>query len=164
MKLIDEKGKIFSFINIIDFAIILVIVVLVISGFYKVKYVNTSNSIEPKPVHIRIFVAEREDSSLDKIKVGDVLKEYDTGIILGTIRNIDVKPSTREVETIDGEIKLAEVPDLYDYYIDIDGEAIVTENSIMSGNKELRVGSKLVLRTKIYALNSIILEIEEKQE
>ena len=59
--------------------------------------------------------------------------------------------------------KIAEIPDRYDLIITIDGKP-ATENSIISGKSELRVGSKLVLRTQTYALSSTILEINLKEE
>jgi len=68
------------------------------------------------------------------------------------------------VVTTDGEIKIAEIPDRYDLLITIDAKAMITENAIMSGNKELRIGNKLVLRTKTYALDSIVLEVNPKEE
>jgi len=163
MKIIDDKGRLFGKFNILDLGIILMILVLGLAGFYKLKANNVATFIKPKPVDIRVIVRAREQTSLDEIKVGDILKEYDTGIVLGEIKSIDIKPAVIEVETVDGEIKLAEIPERYDFYIDIDASATINENSIVSGNKELRIGNKLVLRTKTYALESYILEINERE-
>ncbi len=163
MKIIDKKGRLFGKANILDLIIVFMIVVLGAAGFYKLKTVNPTSFIKPKPVDIRVIVREREEISLDKIKVGDILKEYDTGIVLGKIKNIDARPATIEVQTTSGEIKLAEIPERYDLYIDIAGNAVVNENAIISGNKELRIGNKLVLRTQLYALESYILEIDQKE-
>lgn len=159
-----ERGKIFGKFNILDFFIIAMILVLGVGGFYKIKKVNPTNIIKPKPVELKIIVMEREQIGVDVINKGDILKEYDTGIVLGEIIDIEVNPAAAEVATIDGEIKIAEIPERYDLLITIDAKAMVTENSIMSGNKELRIGNKLVLRTKTYALDSIILEVNPKEE
>jgi hypothetical protein len=164
MWLIDKKGKIFGKFNILDLFIIAMIIVLGIGGAYKIKKVNPTNIIKPKPVEVKILVMEREKFGVDMIKKGDILKEYDTGIILGEIIDIEVNPAAAEVATIDGEIKIAEIPDRYDLLITIDAKAMITENAIMSGNKELRIGNKLVLRTKTYALDSIVLEVNPKEE
>lgn len=163
MKIIDNKGRLFGKFNILDLGIIIMILALGLASFYKFKTNNTATLIKTKPVDIRIIVREREEISLDKIKVGDILKEYDSGIILGEIKSIDIKPATVEVETADGEIKLAEIPERYDYYINIAANATINENAIVSGNKELRIGNKLVLRTQTYALASYILEINERE-
>lgn len=163
MKIIDNKGRLFGKFNILDLGIIIMILALGLASFYKFKTNNTAALIKTKPVDIRVIVREREEISLGKIKVGDILKEYDSGIILGEIKSIDIKPATVEVKTADGEIKLAEIPERYDYYINIAANATITENAIVSGNKELRIGSKLVLRTQTYALASYILEINERE-
>ncbi|WIV13461.1 DUF4330 domain-containing protein [Proteiniborus sp. MB09-C3] len=163
MKIIDDKGRLFSKVNILDLSIILMVLVLGLAGFYKLKTNNKATFIKPKPVDIKVIVRAREETSIDKIKVGDILKEYDTGIVLGEIKSIDIQPATLEVNTTDGQVKLAEIPERYDYYINIDANAIVNENAIVSGNKELRIGNKLVLRTKTYALESYILEIGQRE-
>ena len=164
MSLMDNKGRIFGRFNILDLFIIAIIIVLGVDGFYKVKKVNPTNVIKPKPVELKIIVMEREKFGVDMIKKGDILKEYDTGIVLGEIKDIEVNPASAEVVTTDGEIKVAEIPDRYDLLITIDAKAMITENAIMSGNKELRIGNKLVLRTKTYALDSIVLEVNPKEE
>ena len=164
MSLMDDKGRIFGKFNILDLFIIAMIIVLGVGGFYKVKKVNPTNIIKPKPIDLKIIVMEREKFSADMIKEGDILKEYDTGIVLGEITDIEVNPAAAEVATIDGEIKMAEIPDRYDLIITVDAKAMITENAIMSGNKELRIGNKLVLRTKTYALDSIVLEVNPKEE
>ena len=164
MSLMDNKGRIFGRFNILDLFIIAIIIVLGVGGFYKVKKVNPTNVIKPKPVELKIIVMEREQFGVDMIKKGDILKEYDTGIVLGEIKDIEVNPASAEVVTTDGEIKIAEIPDRYDLLITIDAKAMITENAIMSGNKELRIGNKLVLRTKTYALDSIVLEVNPEEE
>ena len=166
MLLIDNKGRLFGKFNILDLFIIVMIIVLGVGGFYKVRKVNLTDVdiIKPKPVELKIIVMEREKLGVDMIKEGDILKEYDTGIVLGEIKNIEVNPASTEVATIDGEIKIAEIPDRYDLLITVDAKAMITENSIMSGNKELRIGNKLVLRTKTYALDSIVLAVNKKEE
>lgn len=164
MPLFDEKGRIFGKFNILDLFIIIMILILAAGGFYKISRVNPTDNIRPKPVELKIIVINREKIGVDMIKVGDILKEYDTGTVLGEIKEVEVHPASTEVITTEGEIKIAEIPDRYDLIITIDGEAIVTENSIISGKSELRIGSKLVLRTKTYALDSIILEVNQKEE
>lgn len=163
MKIIDDKGRLFGKLNILDLGIILMILALGLAGFYKLKADNVATFIKPKPVDIKVIVRAREETSLNEIKVGDILKEYDTGIVLGEIKSIDIKPAKIEVKTADGQVKLAEIPERYDFYIDINGSATINENAIVSGNKELRIGNKLVLRTKTYALESYILEINERE-
>ncbi|NLW21713.1 MAG: DUF4330 domain-containing protein [Tissierellia bacterium] len=164
MPLLDEKGRLFGKINILDLFIILMIGILSIGGFYKLRRIDPTDIVIPKPIELKIIVLDREKIGVDMIKEGDILKEYDTGTVLGKIKKVEVYPASTEVETVDGEIKIAEIPDRYDLIITIDGKATVTENSIISGKSELRVGSKLVLRTQTYALSSTILEINLKEE
>jgi len=157
----NNRNSVLKRFNIIDISIVLLILIFLAGGMYKLSNREVREQATKKSIQVRLLVREREALSLDKINVGDVIKEFDTGIVFGEIINIDVRPAIKEVKTADGEVKLAEVPDRYDLYIDVDASAIVSSNSIMSGNKELRVGSRLILKTKLYALNSNILEIKE---
>lgn len=162
MSFIDDRGRLFGKINILDIIILTIIIALTFGGIYKIMYVNTNTSMESKSIKVKLLVKEREKISLDKIKVEDVLKEYDTGFVFGKISDVKVEPATKEIETINGEIKRAEIPEKYDLYITTEANAMITENAIVSGNKELRVGNTIVFRTKLYALKSIILEIHQE--
>jgi len=150
-------------LNILDIFIIAVILVLSAGGIYRVSRANLYDVIRPKPIELKVKVYNREKNTVDVIKKGDILKEFDTGTVLGEIKDVEVKPATTEVITTEGEIKIAEIPDRYDLIITINGEAMVNENSIVCGNSELRIGNNLSLRTKTYALNSTILEMNIKE-
>jgi hypothetical protein len=164
MPIFNEKGKVFARYNILDLLIIAVILVLSLGGIYRISRANPTYSIKPKPIELKIIVYNREKNIVNMVKDGDILKEYDTGTVLGEIKKVEVKPATTEVITTEGEIKIAEIPDRYDLIITIDGEVMVNENSIVCGNSELRIGNDLSLRTKIYALNSTVLEIKIHDE
>lgn len=161
MSVIDKKGRLFGKINILDFVIIIVILTLVIASANKILNINTDTSLDTKSIKVKLLVREREEFSLENIKVGDIIKEYDTGFIFGEISDIEVVPATKEVKTVNGEVNRAVIPERYDMFIIVDANAVVTENAIVSGNKELRIGNQLVFRTRLYALKSIILEIKQ---
>ena len=164
MPLFNKKGRILARLNILDLFIIAMILILSAGGFYRISRANPVNTLRPKPIELKIIVYNREKIIVDMVKEGDLLKDYDTGTVLGGIRTVEVKPATTEVVTTEGEIKLAEIPDRYDLIITIDGEAMVNENSIVCGNSELRIGGNLTLRTRTYALNSVILELNIKED
>lgn len=144
--------------------IVIMILILAIGALYKVVVVNRADFLKHKPIELKIKVANREKFGVNIINERDILKEYDTGTVVGEIRRVEAIPATRNVTSIDGEIRIAEIPDRFDLFIEIEGEAIFTDNSIVSGDRELRIGSNIVLKTKSYALDGIILELNSKEE
>ena len=95
-------------LNILDIFIIAVILVLSAGGIYRVSRANLYDVIRPKPIELKVKVYNREKNTVDVIKKGDILKEFDTGTVLGEIKDVEVKPATTEVITTEGEIKIAE--------------------------------------------------------
>ncbi len=164
MPLFNKLPRTLFRFNILDLFIIAVILILCAGGIYRISRANPADTIKPKPIELKIIVYNREKVTVNEVKKGDILKEYDTGTVLGEIKKVEVKPATTEVITTEGEIKIAEIPDRYDLIITIDGEVMVNENSIVCGNSELRIGNDLSLRTKIYALNSTVLEMNIHDE
>lgn len=159
MPMFNKKGRLFKRINILDLLLIVIIIGLIIGGFTKLSKLNREGVIASKPIHLKIKVTNREAFLFDFIKDKDIVKEFDTGTVLGEIRRIEVIPARRNVVTSDGQIKHAQIPERFDLLIEIHGEAIVTHESIISGNSHLKIGGKLLLRTKTYALDSTILDL-----
>ena len=76
MKIINEKGKLFGIINIIDLIVLLVIVLLVGGG---VKRMNKKPAVvaETKKALITIEVSDIRTPTVDGIVVGEPLYHYD---------------------------------------------------------------------------------------
>lgn len=157
MHIIDNKGRIFGLINIIDLLVILVILAVV--ARFGTKIHQSSVGSQAKDIEAVLYVKEVKDATADVIKVGDTVKETKTNGVLGKVTNIEVKPSETLVETADGRIVVYPNPVLKDVYITVKGTGSVNENAIVLGSNEIRIGTSLQIKTNIYSVTSTVMEI-----
>ncbi|WP_213951311.1 DUF4330 domain-containing protein [Tepidanaerobacter syntrophicus] len=157
MHIIDNKGRIFGLINIIDLLVILVILAVV--ARFGTKIHQSSVGSQAKDIETVLYVKEVKDATADVIKVGDTVKETKTNGVLGKVTNVEVKPSETLVETADGRIVVYPNPVLKDVYITVKGTGSVNENAIVLGSNEIRIGTSLQIKTNIYSVTSTVMEI-----
>ncbi|GAQ25062.1 MULTISPECIES: DUF4330 domain-containing protein [Tepidanaerobacter] len=157
MHIIDNKGRIFGLINIIDLLVILVILAVV--ARFGTKIHQSSVGSQAKDIEAVLYVKEVKDATADVIKVGDTVKETKTNGVLGKVTNVEVKPSETLVETADGRIVVYPNPVLKDVYITVKGTGSVNENAIVLGSNEIRIGTSLQIKTNIYSVTSTVMEI-----
>lgn len=157
MHIIDNKGRIFGLINIIDLLVILVILA-VVTRFGTGIHQSSAGS-QVKEIEAILYVKEVKDATANVIKVGDTVKETKTNGVLGKVTDVEVKPSETLVETADGRIVVYPNPVLKDVYITVKGTGSVNENAIVLGSNEIRIGTSLQIKTNIYSVTSTVIEI-----
>lgn len=157
MHIIDNKGRIFGLINIIDLLVILVILA-VVTRFGTGIHQSSAGS-QVKEIETVLYVKEVKDATANVIKVGDTVKETKTNGVLGKVTDVEVKPSETLVETADGRIVVYPNPVLKDVYITVKGTGSVNENAIVLGSNEIRIGTSLQIKTNIYSVTSTVMEI-----
>lgn len=157
MRIIDNKGRIFGLINIIDLLVILVILAVVARFGTKIHQSTAGSQV--KEIEAVLYVKEVKDATTNVIKVGDIVKETKTNGVLGKVTDVDVRPSETLVETADGRIVVYPNPVLKDVYITLRGTGSVNENAIVLGSNEIRIGTSLQIKTNIYSVTSTVMKI-----
>ncbi|NLW40856.1 MAG: DUF4330 domain-containing protein [Tissierellia bacterium] len=159
MKIMDEKGKLFGIINIIDLTVILVIALLVFGGVKRLKARPVSIA-EDKKALLTIEVSDIRKPTVDSIVVGDPLYHYDKGQLIGTIVDKKVEPYKEPVESGDGRWILAEVPEKYAVIMTV--EASVKENPdvVIAGGEQVRVGAQFRVKNRNVTFFGTILGVE----
>ncbi len=161
MKIIDEKGKLFGLINIIDLIVLLLIVIIVVGGAKRFgnKPVLTT---EETPAKITFEVRNVRDITVDQIQVGDPIYFYDRGGYIGTISDKEVKPYTEEVE-YEGTWVNAEMPGKYFVYFTIDAQVRDSEDVVVAGGEQVRVGVEMRMKNKKVAFFGTCIGVELEQ-
>lgn len=91
---------------------------------------------------IRAFTAEQ-------FRVGDRLYDNATGVNLGVITDVDIRPYADVRMDENGNAKFCEKPGKYSAYVTLTARCTETENSyFIDGRSELKVGAMLQGRTK----------------
>ena len=158
MKIIDDKGKLFGLINITD--LLAIVLILAVMGRFYLKAHQNPPGLETKKIEVQVLLEEIRDATADVIEVGDIVRETKSNVVLGEVTNIDIKPSATLVETSDGRVVEYPNPVLKDAVITIVGEGTASENAIVVGNSEIRIGTKLGMKTNIYAVTGTVMTIK----
>lgn len=166
MKLINKEGMIFGKVNIIDLLIVLFIIAALGLGFMKITedkgpiFVNDTTKYSAD-----ILLRSLYDGFENEINEGDKLYDYKAGTYLGVVTGKTITPATQEVETADGRVVLAEVPDRWDVIFTVEGEGIYNESNGMQIGGEVRyVGLYFRMRTKAFIVDGVIVDLEIEGE
>lgn len=103
--IIDDKGRLFGKISIIDIITIIVIVVAGVFLFNKLNIFNTSDSVELDDIELVFYQEEVNDFSANAVKVGDTTTESLNNASLGVVTNVETDKSVSWDRIPYGEIK-----------------------------------------------------------
>ncbi|WP_352418666.1 DUF4330 domain-containing protein [Proteiniborus sp.] len=145
--------------NWIDIVIIIVIIGLVFGAF---SYFRKPNAITADRVPIKVIV--RVDKVLmetvNGINVGDVFKDKDTNQVFGKAIDKKVTETYEMVETGDGRVVKATVPNRYSVFITLEGDAVVTEDYIRLGGRDVRIEGTIELKSTKNAIKTKVVDFQ----
>lgn len=160
--LIDDKGRLFGKLNLIDLGVLLIVVILVAGFLYKDKAAGTAS--EGRTVILKVVSPAQYPGVGENIKVGDILVA--SGAPTGDhITAIEVKPANWVAPNSEGKMILSENPFRKDVYITIEGKTTqVTPGEITLAGQKVRSGKKdFVVKTqKVEMADSTIISVEVK--
>lgn len=149
MKLIDEKGRLFGKLNIIDLVVVVLILFLAAAVGYKVvsPKVATSPTAQGEVTAV-VKCTFRSDSVVNSIKVGQQLV-YGTDFIPDAYIT-DVKSNPADYVTTDsqGKIHIEKHPVLKDIYVTIKVKTNTNAPILKVGTQDLCEGKKFTLKTQ----------------
>ena len=163
MQLIDEQGKFFGIVNTVDLTVIALVLVV---GFLAASRFLTDDVQQPLPdeTHQEILleteISEVREPTVRAIEVGDVVRDNNSGQIIGEIIEKQVEPHRTPVETAAGEVIMAEVPERQTILLTLKAHGQVTETAVTVAGNEVRVGTSLMLQGQIYRVRSTVLHVE----
>ena len=161
MKLIDEKGRIFGKISLIDIIVVALAAVLAL-GLYARFFVNEKTALvmagdkftyEIKISSVRTFTA-------DALQVGDKLWEKDNDTYIGTITDVRREPATQVMKLLDGSYEVVPAENRYDVYLTVEGEGLVSNGRYYASRTfEISQNAVVNIYSKYCATGSVIWQI-----
>lgn len=148
--------------NFVDFIIIALLVALLAAGAYKLFFVNRNLAEQNGFIEYQVLIEKVRMPTVEGIIEGQPVREVQTNIGMGTIIKKEVSPYQEAVPTLDGKIVLADVPEKYNVIITIGSPAIVTDNNIMIGNKEIKIGGPISIKSNIFSVTGIFYGVTVK--
>ncbi|NLP45448.1 MAG: DUF4330 domain-containing protein [Epulopiscium sp.] len=162
MKFIDDKGKIFGFINVIDLIALLVLLVLVLGIGYRAitkKSTLGGNSASEQEIIYTVRATEQIPQIADGLQVGDQLFAKGN-FVNAKITSVTTESAKVFVETAEGEIKVAEHPQLQDIVFTIEATVIQKGPILEIGGQEIRIGAHHWVKNQTTQASGLIESIE----
>ncbi len=159
MKIVDEKGKLFGIINIIDLVVLLVVVLLIGGGIKRMRE-KPDATAKTKKAFITIEVTDVKDFIVEGIMIGDPLYFNDENEKVGKIVDKKVEPYKKTIESADGKWILSEVPEKHVVLMTVDADVKETSDAIIVGEEEIRVGAQFKFKNRNVVVSGTILGVE----
>lgn len=158
MKIVDNKGRLFGIINIIDLLVLLAVVALVVIGVSRMgKGIVTTSTTKEGIVTYEI--SDIRQVTVDNIIVGDPVYHYDKGTYIGEIVDVRIEPLKEKVDH-NGRWIEAEVPRRFVALVDVKANLEETDQYYVAGGEQTRVGIQFRLKNKNFASFGVVMGIE----
>ena len=143
MKIIDENGRLFGKVSIVDLLVVLVVIVLAMALHTKnnEKEITATTSTDA-PIVYQIEAQAVPDYVADTIQVGDEMFEVErsTGGTLGKILSIEEKPGQRLINRADGQVVMGPAEECVNLLITVEGRGIVSDDGRILINRIYDLG------------------------
>jgi len=134
MKIIDNNGRLFGKISIIDVFVILVVAVLAVALYLKTNTMtHTSTAVPNDVIEYQVLVQSTYPYVAEAIQVGDKVFDEDNPNVgcVGEITAVESLPGTEQVSFADGTVEMAPTEDTVNLLVSIRGEGVVNEKSYL---------------------------------
>ncbi|WP_113673660.1 DUF4330 domain-containing protein [Vallitalea guaymasensis] len=162
MKIINEKGKLFGLINIIDLITIFLIIALVLGALYKFKGndISVLGSNKTKEMEYVVRLIPNYEYFFEQYNVEDKLVQ-DKRVLDATITDIKIEDYYKAVEDENGVVSIQKHPLYKQAFITIKATVSDKDPIFKLGDQEIRVGCSNFVRTKLCEMPGFIYEVKK---
>ncbi|HHU86628.1 MAG: DUF4330 domain-containing protein [Pelotomaculaceae bacterium] len=156
MKVIDEKGKLFGLINIIDLLVLLAILLVIGGAAYKIKGQDGSDTA--RTVRATVLATALRPEMLTGIEVGDrmVSGSSFTDVV---IKEFEIRPAYMITTDSQGRRVEAYDPYLKDLLVVVEGKTVISGGTINLGGQEIRSSKDYYIKSLDYDFKGMILDV-----
>ncbi|KUO72761.1 MAG: hypothetical protein APF77_02015 [Clostridia bacterium BRH_c25] len=161
--LLDEKGKLFGKISIIDIGVLLLIIALLGGAYYKFFMVDKNqNAAKFDTLEYTVVLVEGvRQQSVDAIEVGADIYDVKTDTPMGKIVSKEVIPAVEQLTKADGTVVLAEKPERFNVRVTIQVPGVETKNGFRAnGRMDLNREFQQVMDTRMIILQTKLVDVK----
>ncbi len=164
MKIINEKGKLFGLINIVDLLVLLAVIAVVVGVGWKIFAPKVEAAVNPEvtmttTMRVRgatpFLVGEFESND----QTGKQLVNGNT-YVAATIADVSVEDYVQQVTTADGRIVDALDPSKKDIMVVVESKVTKDTPTPKIGTQEVRAGRTFTLKTNDIETIAIIESVD----
>ena len=161
-KIIDENGRLFGRVSVIDVGVLLLAVVLVAAFVTKDEVTPIAVVAAPmQDVSYVVTITNMPEGRLESLREGDTLYDAETKYALGKVASVEAEDCTISMLKADGTYVMAPIEGRYNVTVHVDAKAMVDERQHIYVNRtnHIAVGLSLDLYTKSTLFGGVITEI-----
>jgi len=164
--MIDEKGRIFSKVSLIDIVVILTVIVLV-GGFV---YNRTSQHVRQiimadTPLYVTFLIEGVRDFSLEAVQDGDIFFRQHERIPLGRVTHIATGPAYDIMIRTDGTAAYVPIEDRFNLYITLACVGSITDTGFyVNGTQRMAIGGRMSIQSNTLLTMAMIYQVSEAPE
>ncbi|MCL1925056.1 MAG: DUF4330 domain-containing protein [Defluviitaleaceae bacterium] len=144
--MIDEKGKLFGKVSLIDIFVLVTVSLIVAFGVFAFGGQGISPFQDPIPIEISFLIENLETFTADSVFIGDPVFDHHTGASFGEIINIDRTPTVEYHPNAFGQIVASNLPDHYRLEITTRFYGHNWRNGIWVNGQTFFVGETIVIQ------------------
>jgi len=158
MKLVDDRGRLFGLINVVDLLVLLAVLLALGGAYYKYRGPGIIAG-EEKTVRFVVLAPIQRPEVVAEMKVGDrmVSGSSYTNVV---IKDIQTRPC--ELVATDSAGRRVKTTDPYylDVIVTLEGKTKLSGASIVLGGQEIRSGKKYFVKSLTYEIEGTVIHVE----
>lgn len=160
MKFVDERGRLFGIINIVDMLVMLAVLLVLGGAYYKTRGGGAVAGAE-NTVRFTVLAPIQRPEVAAAIKVGDriVSGSSYTGVV---IKELKTRPSELVATAADGRRVLTTDPYYLDVIATMEAKTSVSGATINMGGQEIRAGKDYFVKSLTYEVKGTITDVQVK--
>ncbi len=164
MKIINEKGKLFGLINVVDLVVLVAVIAVVGAIAYQLLGDDVADAVNPQvELTARVAIAGSNPSLVEEVKRQDLVGEYLVANGDNTsayISDVWFEDYVMSVESADGQLVRATDPEEQTIWFEIKTTVARGTLTPTIGSQEIRVGRAYNVKTRTFECDGIIYYVE----
>jgi hypothetical protein len=159
VKFVDDRGRLFGIINIVDMLVLLAVLLVLGGAYYKTRGGAAAGA--ENTVRFTVLAPIQRPEVAAAIKVGDriVSGSSYTGVV---IKELKTRPSELVATAADGRRVLTTDPYYLDVIATMEAKTSVSGATINMGGQEIRAGKDYFVKSLTYEVKGTITEVQVK--
>ncbi len=158
MKIVDEKGKLFGLVNVIDLLVLAAVLLVIGGAVYKFKGKDTVQNT-PKTVRVTVLAPAIRPEMLTGVQVGDKMVSGSSFTNVA-IKDFEIQPAFMVISDSDGRRVEAIDPFLKDVVFTLEGTTTISSGTINLGGQDIRSNKEYYVKSLLYEFKGQVMNVE----
>ena len=136
-RILDDRGRLFGKVNIVDLVVLVVIVAVVV---FAAMRMTADGAVATVPVKVSFLEPRMQQALVAGMQTKGTIRDSG-GNVIGELQSVEVVPSVEELLTTDGQLKTFTSSTRSDVTFIVLCQGTVTDSTVHIGGLAARVGA-----------------------